>query len=438
MDDKFESWNELFVPESRERHRISFRMFLEANESHATADELLNEARNDRKSDASPVEYMYVRRLSKYKKYLLNRIGKKTGKPLSPGTVHTYFSDMVGFYEHFGFTVPRAARKIIYEDTDSKVKTHTGVAVNKQTITEMLEKADVLEKALILAQVSSGLSNADLVNLRVGQFKSGRHPSGITVLKDLRRQKTRNTSPIKFITFFSKEATEAIDEYLDYRNTPPVHKTHNSMVSYQKRKVTSDNNYLFVKKKIGEPVAGARDSDAYRKLSTTSLLAMYRKLHPPTGDSFDWNDVRGHLLRKYFSNVLTRRDVQTDYAETMMGHSLGGSRDFYHLPDIDKLIEAYLKCEADFIFTNKELLEEADARNREEIKGLKADNKELFELMKKYKLENEMTYESIRQMEMEFDGMRSLVTASSLYESAKAVGNEKLMKMIEEKLKSQL
>ncbi|OPY16262.1 MAG: hypothetical protein A4E23_01802 [Methanomethylovorans sp. PtaU1.Bin073] len=83
-------------------------------------------------------------------------------------------------------------------------------------------------------------------------------------------------------------------------------------------------------------------------------------------------------------------------------------------------------------------MEEADARNREEIEGLKADNKELFELMKKYKLDNEMTSESIRQMGMEFEGMKTLVAASSLYESAKAVGNEKLMKLIEEKLKSQL
>lgn len=109
-----------------ERHRISLRMFLEANESHATAEKLLNEARNDRKSDASPVGYMYVRILSKYKKYLLNHIGKKTGKPLFLGKVHTYFSDMVGFYEHFGFAVPRAARKMVSEDTDSKVMTHTG------------------------------------------------------------------------------------------------------------------------------------------------------------------------------------------------------------------------------------------------------------------------------------------------------------------------
>ena len=76
-----------------------FKMFLEVNESHARAEDLLNEVRKDRKSDASPVEYMYVRRLFKYKKYLLNRTSKKTGKPLSPGVVHTYFSVTFGFSE---------------------------------------------------------------------------------------------------------------------------------------------------------------------------------------------------------------------------------------------------------------------------------------------------------------------------------------------------
>jgi hypothetical protein len=54
-----------------------FKMFFEVNESHARAEDLLNEARNDRKSDASPVGYMYVRRLFKYKKYLLNRTVRK-------------------------------------------------------------------------------------------------------------------------------------------------------------------------------------------------------------------------------------------------------------------------------------------------------------------------------------------------------------------------
>lgn len=65
-----------------ESHRFSFKMFPGANESHSRAEDLFNEAGNDRKSDAFPVEYMYVRRLFKYKKYLLNRTGKKTGKPL--------------------------------------------------------------------------------------------------------------------------------------------------------------------------------------------------------------------------------------------------------------------------------------------------------------------------------------------------------------------
>jgi len=47
----------------------------------------------------------------------------------------------------------------------------------------MIDKADVLERALILGQASSGLSNSDLLNLRIETFKNGLHPSDITVLK---------------------------------------------------------------------------------------------------------------------------------------------------------------------------------------------------------------------------------------------------------------
>jgi hypothetical protein len=79
----FESWGERFVLDFMERHRISSRVFLESNAPHATGEELLNEGRSDRKSDASSIGYMYVRRLSKYKKYLLNRTRKKTGKQFS-------------------------------------------------------------------------------------------------------------------------------------------------------------------------------------------------------------------------------------------------------------------------------------------------------------------------------------------------------------------
>jgi hypothetical protein len=79
----FESWDEQFFLDLMERHRIFSRVSLESNMPHATGEGLLNEGRNDRKGDASSIGYMYVRRLSKYKKYLLNRTRKKTGTQFS-------------------------------------------------------------------------------------------------------------------------------------------------------------------------------------------------------------------------------------------------------------------------------------------------------------------------------------------------------------------
>jgi len=427
---KFEEWNESFVPKSRKRHLISFEKFLRANNPDdsnesgklvMTPEELLEEARRDRKTDASPVEYMYVKRINVYKNYLLGEISEDTGKPLSHGSVRTHLSDVMRFYEHYGFTVPRSARKILYEYTDQTVETHVKTDVGRDAITEMLEKADITEKALILAQVSSGLSNKDLLNIRVSQFKRGRHESGITVLKDLHRGKLENKSPIEYTTFFSKEATTAIDEYLEYRNRPPVHKTKNKLEAYEKRRVTSDNNYLFIKKKIGEPVKSARDSDAYRKMSTSSLLAIYRKLHPPTGKAYDWNDVRGHLLRKYFNNVFAPKGIHSDYSETMMGHSLGGSRDHYNIPGTKELIEAYLVVELDLTFTNKEMLKDAkeDLKAIEQLKveneEIKAQNKEMLKHIQAQHDEN--MFLSIRQQdtEAEMTELYKALAASDLY-----------------------
>ncbi len=178
---------------------------------------------------------------------MLNSVSPKTNKPYSNGTIGIYISDISSFYEFYGFTIPRRVKKFDWETPDEKVNTHCEPDFDKQIITDMLDKADVLERALILGQASSGLSNSDLLNLRIEAFKNGLHPSGITVLKNMIRQKMRKKTPVKFITFFSKEATEAINAYLEYRNTPPIQPTPSSTTAYERRKVISDKNYIFVK-----------------------------------------------------------------------------------------------------------------------------------------------------------------------------------------------
>ena len=67
----------------------------------------------------------------------------------------------------------------------------------------------IKQKAIVLTQFSSGLSNSDVVKLTVGQFWSGLDENDICKIK-LRRHKNEN----EFVTFLSPEAVQAIKSYL--------------------------------------------------------------------------------------------------------------------------------------------------------------------------------------------------------------------------------
>ncbi|MBI5458761.1 hypothetical protein [Methanobacterium sp.] len=74
-------------------------------------------------------------------------------------------------------------------------------------------------KTVILAQASSGLAGSDLLNLKISDSKDGikevyddnDKPRKICQLS-LERKRTH----IKFTTFFSEEAVEAIEKYLEF------------------------------------------------------------------------------------------------------------------------------------------------------------------------------------------------------------------------------
>ena len=373
---------------------------------------------------------------------MLNSVSPKTNKPYSNGTIGIYISDISSFYEFYGFTIPRRVKKFDLGTPDEKVNTHCEPDFDKQIITDMLDKADVL------GQASSGLSNSDLLNLRIDTFKNGLHSSGITVFKNMVRQKMRKKTPVKFITFFSKEATETINAYLEYRNTPPIQPTPSSTTAYERRKVISDRNYIFVKRRIsdpttkrrnGKPTQNIRDKDRYRRLNVDAIYEMYNRLYPCKKEPSDWNSVRGHLLRKFFHNVLIKNAVQKEYAETMMGHSLGGSRDHYYQPGIDLLIESYLKCEDDLTFTNKVLLKEAK-EDLKDIENLKAENTDMKEHIPKQHDQLFMISEELKQFQEEFDEVKREIEENkkalarvNIWKKAEAAGLTNVQKTLEKK-----
>ena len=78
----------------------------------------------------------------------------------------------------------------------------------------VLKVCDPLERALVLVGVSSGLSSNEIINLKIKDFKYGfDEKTNITTLK-LRREKTK----VDLITFLSPEASQAVQDYLNYRN----------------------------------------------------------------------------------------------------------------------------------------------------------------------------------------------------------------------------
>lgn len=166
---------------------------------------------------------------------------------------------------------------------------------------------------------------------------------------------------------------------------------------------------------------------------------MYNRLYPCEKEHSDWNSVRGHLLRKFSPNVLIKDVVQKEDAKTMRGHSLGGFRDCYYQPDINLLIESYLKCEDDLTFTNKELLKEAKEQLKD-IENLKAENTDMKEHIQKQHDQLFMISEELKQFQEEFDEVKrereenkKALALVNIWKKAEAAGLTNVQKTLEKK-----
>lgn len=101
-------------------------------------------------------------------------------------------------------------------------------------IQDALKVSDLLERAVILVGVSSGLSAEDICNLKVGEFEQGYNPKTEITTLQLRRVKTR----VDFVTFLTPEASQAVRDYLDkYRDGAVKGRQTDRLRQLKKRKV---------------------------------------------------------------------------------------------------------------------------------------------------------------------------------------------------------
>lgn len=141
---------------------------------------------------------------------------------------------------------------------------------SKEDLQDCLAVCDPLEKAIMLAGISSGLAANELRSLKLQKFLDGYDSvTGITTLENLYRQKTKVKG---YTTFFSPEASKAILEYIEYRNRTV--KGAGVLKQQQREKQrTTKNSYLFILKNIPDSYLETKDEEL-RKMGENALLSL--------------------------------------------------------------------------------------------------------------------------------------------------------------------
>lgn len=197
--------------------------------------------------------------------------------------------------------------------------------LNEKDIQDLLGACKSLKmKAIILTQISSGLSTADIIKLKIKDFQKGiveaydienRMIRRICKLK-LVRQKTNK----EFTTFLSEEAVNAIERYLKLERINP--KPEQALFSSYKKtsrhmaNVTINFNYQSLNRYLGWEQSEKRE---FRKATS-------------------------HMMRKYFNTQMINAGMPEEIREHFMAHQINDKvKDAYFLENPEELQEVYLK-----------------------------------------------------------------------------------------------
>lgn len=248
----------------------------------------------------------------------------------------------------------------------------------------------VKEKAIILTQFSSGLSNSDVVQLTVGQFKNGIDENNICKIK-MRRRKNEN----EFVTFLSPEAVEAIQSYLRVE-----------------RENLDDSQPLFTKFKSSNT-----------PMMPIAIVHTYARLCDALGWSKEGNAFRkitGHMGRKWLKTNLTNAGMPREPLETLLGHQIkNGTDDNYYMMNENHLKSIYLKYLPAITINPVETL----TLESDEYKSIKEDNKALRELIEKKDAEMEELKAAQSNSEEFQKAMVDILTSKDFKTSEKLLDN---------------
>ena len=249
-----------------------------------------------------------------------NEIGKAR-------TAHIALQCLRSFFKRNGF------EKLKVDDYNWRKNKRIEYVPTKEEVYRIVEHCDERGKAIILCAFQSGLRNSAIRALCYGdikaQFEAGRIPIRIHVNSEFRQRIPEACKEdVEYYTFFGKEATQALKEYVEWR-----------VDKYGK---IGDDEPLFIPYEAFSQI-NPRES----ALSGDSLQRLIKRAARRTRIK-DWRRVRFHGLRKSFRAILDAGYVDggqmaEDDKEYLMGHTLPSSKAPYHNANVEVLEQRYMK-----------------------------------------------------------------------------------------------
>lgn len=325
-------------PNTVKSYLIGMQKYIEF--CNLTPDELLTEAEDE---DANKVP-MRKRKILTRRLNFRKHLTEKTN--LSPNSIRNQLNGVKSFYRCAYLQVPELPRTSTIEPQAENVE-----FITKDEIRQVLKIADPLEKAIVLVGLSSGMGASDIRNLKVIDFKNGQDD----VTKITRLNITRIKTGVKYTTFLTPEATDAVDAYLKYRNRMPKRRTQERLNETKKQHVTRDEGYLFIVRHVSNEYLNIPENETddqwqsreeLRHIDDNTFAHIYEKLSEKcskcTGKG--WSVVRSHNMRKFFNSTLVNSGFEFIKVDYMMGHKPDAVKGAYNKHDPESLKEFYKSC----------------------------------------------------------------------------------------------
>jgi site-specific recombinase XerD len=212
-------------------------------------------------------------------------------------------------------------------------KKHNGASIiiedispTQEQVQKVIHSADIREKAVILCQISSGCRIGELLDIRIGDLHWDDYEKYGTLLVEIRSDNKGNKTSKTRITFFSAEAIEYLNIWLDNEREKSL------KLSSKKAKnlglSVRDDDRIF-----------PFDSKSWRDNSWIKLL---KHTGMDWKDNIDHYKFRTHSLRKYFKKKAGKYDIQL--MNQLIGHG-GFERRYSDITDKEEFCNEIKKLE---------------------------------------------------------------------------------------------